>query len=91
MDAREKVVNFIPEYAAYLMNRLEVGKDGKAAYDGAKGKKPIVLGVEFGENFCARLSQQTRWKINARWGEHGILVGVGGGVGSCGLLSRTDF
>ena len=49
IDAREKIVNFIPEYASYLMNRLEVGKDGKVAYDRAKGKKPTVLGVEFGE------------------------------------------
>ena len=43
------MVNFIPEYASYLMNRLEVGKDGKVAYDTAKGKKPIGLCVEFGE------------------------------------------
>ena len=36
IDAREKIVNFIPEYASYLMNGLEVGKDGKVAYDRAK-------------------------------------------------------
>ena len=47
-DARERIVNFIPEYAAYLMNRLEVGKDGKVAYGGANGKKPTVLGVDLG-------------------------------------------
>ena len=50
IDAREKIVNFIPEYASYLMNRLEVGKDGKVAYDRAKGKKPIVLGWRSGRN-----------------------------------------
>ncbi len=49
LDAQERIVNFVPEYAAYLMNRLEVGKDGTVAYDRAKGKKPTVLGVEFGE------------------------------------------
>ena len=50
----ENVVNLIPEYASYLMNRLEVGKDGKVAYDRAKGKKPIVLGVDLGASFCTR-------------------------------------
>ena len=49
INARGKIVNFILEYASYLMNRLEVGTDGKVAYDRAKGKKPTVLGVEFGE------------------------------------------
>ena len=32
-DARERVVSFIPEYAAYLMNRLKVGEDGKTVYE----------------------------------------------------------
>ena len=52
-EAREKIVSFIPEYASYLMNRLEVGKDGKVAYDRAKGKKPTVLGVDLG-NFSTK-------------------------------------
>jgi hypothetical protein len=29
VDAKEPIVTFMPEYAAYLLNRLEVGKDGK--------------------------------------------------------------
>ena len=42
-----KIVNFIPEYASHLMNRLVVGKDGKVkqeAYDpggGVWGETPI--------------------------------------------------
>ena len=40
---------FLPEYAAYLLNRLEVGKDGKTAYERAKGKLATVVGLEFGE------------------------------------------
>ena len=51
IDAREKIVNFIPEYASYLMNRLEVGKEGEVAYDRAKGKKPTVLGVDLGNSY----------------------------------------
>ena len=38
VDAREPIMTFISEYAAYLMNRLEVGKDGKTAYERVKGK-----------------------------------------------------
>ena len=49
MDATERIVAFIPEYVAYLMNRLCIGSDGKVAYERVKGKKPTVLGVEFAE------------------------------------------
>ena len=37
------------------MNRLEVGKDGKVAYDRAKGNKPTDLGVEFGEKLLYKV------------------------------------
>ena len=40
---------FIPSYAAYLYNRLSEGSDGKVPYERARGKKPTVLGIEFGE------------------------------------------
>ena len=76
IDAREKIVNFIPEYASYLMNRLEVGKDGKVAYDRAKGKKPTVLEVEFGEKLLYKVKPTAKLeKINSRW-ELGIFVGI---------------
>ena len=40
---------WVAEYASYLLNRFEVGKDGKTAYERCKGKKAKVLGLEFGE------------------------------------------
>ena len=49
VDARERIVAFMPEYAAYLRNRLAQGTDGKVAYERIKGKKPSILGIEFGE------------------------------------------
>ena len=52
MDTRERIGMFFPEYAAYLKNRLEEGKDGKAPYERSKGKEPTVLGLEFGEKYC---------------------------------------
>ena len=76
IDAREKVIKFIPEYASYLMNRLEVGKDGKVAHDRAKGKKPIVLGVEVGGKLLYKVKPTAKVeKINSRW-QFGIFVGV---------------
>ena len=54
VDARERIVSFIPEYAAYLMNRLKQGDDGKVAYERIKGKKPTVIGVEFGRRYCTK-------------------------------------
>ena len=76
LDARERIVAFIPEYAAYLMNRLMQGKDGKVAYERIKGKKPTILGIEFGEKVLFKIKAgQKMEKINARW-DFGIFVGV---------------
>ena len=33
LDARERTVAFMPEYAAYLLYRLHVRQDGKVAYE----------------------------------------------------------
>eukprot|EP00973_Karenia_brevis_P073292 10182747-Karenia_brevis.AAC.1 len=37
------------EIDAYLFNRLHKDDDGKVSYDRVKGKKPTVVGIEFGE------------------------------------------
>ena len=37
------------EYAAHLLNRYEVGRDGRSAYERLKAKKAKRLGMEFGE------------------------------------------
>ena len=76
IDARERIVAFIPEYAAYLMNRRMVGEDGKVAYERVKGKKPTLLGVEFGEKLFYKVKLNSKLeKMNTRW-EYGIFVGV---------------
>ena len=76
LESRDRIVMFIPEYAAYLLNCLEVGLDGKTAYERTKGKKPTVLGIEFGEKVLYKVKpSQKMEKINSRW-EYGIFVGV---------------
>ena len=76
VDAKEPIVSYMPEYAAYLLNRLEIGKDGKTAYERCKGKKATVLGLEFGEKVLYKVKRDAKQaKIRARW-EYGIFVGV---------------
>ena len=76
VDAKEPIVSYMPEYAAYLLNRLEVGKDGKTAYERGKGKKATVLGMEFGEKVLYKVKREAKQaKIRSRW-EYGIFVGV---------------
>ena len=76
VDAKEPIVSYMPEYAAYLLNRMEVGKDGKTPYERCKGKKANVLGVEFGEKVLYKIKAEAKMmKIRPRW-EYGIFVGI---------------
>ena len=76
LDARERIVAFIPEYAAYLLNRMLRGNDGKVPYERIKGKKPSVLGIEFGEKVMFKVYLGSKLaKIEARW-NYGIFVGI---------------
>ena len=60
ISAKERIIAFIPEYAAYLTNRLHKWSDGKTAYERTRGKKPTVLGIEFGEKllYLLKLSHE---------------------------------
>ena len=59
-----------------MMNRLEVGKDGKTAIERNKGKRATVMGVEFGEKILYKKRAGAKMaKINSRW-DFGIFVGI---------------
>ena len=76
IDVREPIVTFIPEYAAYLLNRREIGKDGKTGYERCKGKRATVLGIEFGEKLLYKVKPKDKAaKIESMW-ECGIFIGV---------------
>ena len=68
LDARERIVAFVPEYAAYLENRLNQGADGMVAYERVKGKRPTVLGVEFGEKVLFKNIWASNLKRSVRGG-----------------------
>ena len=77
ISAEHPVVVWMCTHAAYLLNRLEVGRDGKTSYEKSKGKKAKVLGIEFGEKVLwkARPAGPYMQKIETMWGR-GIVVGV---------------
>jgi len=61
---------------AYLLNRLGQGEDGKVPNERIGGKKPTILGLEFGEKVFYKLKRGLKLeKIKDRW-EHGIFFGV---------------
>ena len=62
VDARERIVAFIPEYVSYLYNRLHVGDDGKVPYERMKGKSPTVLGLEFEEKLLYKVAWAANWR-----------------------------
>ena len=55
---KHSVVPWIIKYSASLLNRFEVGHDGKTAYERLKGKKAKVLGIrrigELEDEACTR-------------------------------------
>jgi hypothetical protein len=76
VPASHCIVTFLAEYSAYLLNRLEVGKDGKTAWERSRGKSGNVMGIEFGEKVMFKKKKRDKGaKIDARW-EKGIFVGA---------------
>ena len=83
----DKAVVFLADYAAYLLNKLEVGKDGRTAWERSRGKRGVVLAVEFGERVLWRVRPAGRMaKLSPRW-EYGVFVGARAGSGE--LLVAT--
>ena len=68
VDTRGRIVAFIPEYAAYWVNRMIVGTDGQVAYERIKGKRPTIMGIEFGEKYCIKSSWDRDWRKSIRVG-----------------------
>ena len=54
------------KYAGAVLNRCEVGHDGRTAYERLKGKKVRIPGLEFAEGVL--------WKLDNRTGALGELL-----------------
>jgi hypothetical protein len=76
IDVRHPVITWLCDYTGYMMNRMEVARDGKTPYERVKGKKAEVIGLEFGERVLWKHPPgKTMDKIGARWSQ-GLFVGV---------------
>ena len=70
---------WLVEYSSYLLNRVEVGHDGKTAYERLKGKSANVIRVEFGETVMwkRRPIGGPLGKLSIMWDE-GVFLGIKG-------------
>ena len=70
------VLPWMVEHAAVILNKCEVGKDGKTSHERLKGKKATLLGIEFGEGvlFRRKPGQPKLAKLSSLW-EEGIYLG----------------
>ena len=70
---------WIVERAGHTLNRFEVGKDGRTAFERCKGKKARHLGIEFGEAVLWRRKPVggALGKLSVAWSS-GVFLGVKG-------------
>ena len=68
VDVRHPVITWLCDYVSYLMNRMEVARDGKTPYERLKGKKAEVMGLEFGEKVMWKHPPGRSWKRSMRGG-----------------------
>jgi hypothetical protein len=73
------IIPWLVEYAAFLLNRFEVGRDGKTAYERSKGKTAKSLGLEIGEAVLWRRKPVggAMAKLTCLWSD-GVFLGIRG-------------
>ena len=75
LGTMERILSFMHEYVAYLINRVKHGHDGKVPHERSKGKNPTVLGIGFGEEIgCTGLSPGQNRRYLILDGSMGLLV-----------------
>ena len=79
LDPENALWTWLVEYAGWLVNRAEVGHDGRTPYERLKGKKARLPGKEFGEAVMwkRRLQGGPLGKLSCLWSD-GIYLGVKG-------------
>ena len=71
------IVPWLAEYAAVLMNRGQVGADGKTQYERLKGKKASLPGLQFGERVLWKskvVPKGRMYKMDSDW-QDGVYLG----------------
>ena len=77
LEVDDAIWPWLVEYASFLLNRQEVGHDGKVAYERLKGKRGTVHGIEFGEGVLWKRRPEGGGlgKLSILW-EDGFFLGV---------------
>ena len=76
VPSNHNILAWLVEFAATLINRYEVGRDGKTPYERLRGKASRLIGLEFGEkvNF-RRIAVGARMaKLDSLWSD-GVFLG----------------
>ena len=76
ITADHPVLSWLVEFAAVLVNRYEVGHDGKTPCERLRGKQSRLLGLEFGElsHFRRHRAAGKQAKLDVSW-EDGVFLG----------------
>ena len=76
ITADHPVLSWLVEFAAVLVNRYEVGHDGKTPYERLRGKQSRLLGLEFGEllHFRRHRAAGKQAKLDESWAD-GVFLG----------------
>ena len=82
LDPENALWTWLVEYAGWLVNRAEVGHDGRTPYERLKGKKARLPRMEFGEAVMWKRRPQggPLGKLSCLWSD-GIYLGVKGSTG----------
>ena len=82
LDTAHSIWPWLVEHASFLINRGEVGHDGKTPYERCKAKRGKLPGLAFGEKILWRRRPVGGYlsKLTCLW-EDGIFLGVKGSSG----------
>jgi hypothetical protein len=80
------------KYAGAVLNRCEVGHDGRTAYERLKGKKVRMPGLEFAEGVLWKLDNRTGalGKLSCSW-RFGIYIGARAKSGELVVADATGI
>ena len=82
IEPEHAVITWLIEYVSLLLNRYEVGRDGRTAYKRNKNKSSKLMGLEFGECVMWRRRPvgSNLAKLAVLW-DVGVYLGVKGSTG----------
>ena len=85
IPSNHNLIPWLVEYSAVLLNRGQVGKDGKTAYERLKGKPASLPGMQFGERMLWRTNIPARDRRHRMDGQtsEGIYLGQRTVSGEC--------